>query len=395
MVELKFRPSNIGLALSGGGVRAAAFHAGVLRYLAEAMLLEQVTHVSTVSGGSLLVGLLYNNAGNNWPSSSEYLQIVFKKIRHILTNSSLEKAALKALLLNPRNWSHLLSRANVLADAIRSHWEVHGNLGDLSEKPVWSINCTTAETGRRFRFKSATLGDYKLGYAATPNFPLAHAMATSAAYPGIIGPLRIRAKDLTWRAHERYADGNAKTLSIPFNAIHLYDGGIYDNLGMEPLFDVGKQRIKSGQNGNPRLDFLLVSDGGSPLANSTIPSALHPGRFKRIAGIALEQARALRVRSYVNFLQMQPLAGAYVAITSKPNSYLQRLLERGTPLSNELASEAWLSEAQCEKASILPTTLGQLTPALFDLLATYGYQSTKLNIEICPSLDRERDSNGQ
>ena len=83
-------------------------------------------------------------------------------------------------------------------------------------------------------------------------------MATSAAYPGIIGPLRIRAKDLTWRAHERHADGNAKALSIPLNAIHLYDGGIYDNLGMEPLFDVGKQRIKSGQSGNPRLDFLLV-----------------------------------------------------------------------------------------------------------------------------------------
>ena len=49
---------NIGLALSGGGVRAAAFHAGVLRRLAELRALERLRHVSSVSGGSLLVGLL-------------------------------------------------------------------------------------------------------------------------------------------------------------------------------------------------------------------------------------------------------------------------------------------------------------------------------------------------
>ncbi|MEF9672493.1 patatin-like phospholipase family protein [Pseudomonas sp. PCH446] len=48
--------SDYALALSGGGVRAMAFHLGVLKYLAEQQALERLTQISTVSGGSLLVG---------------------------------------------------------------------------------------------------------------------------------------------------------------------------------------------------------------------------------------------------------------------------------------------------------------------------------------------------
>ena len=43
----------IGLALSGGGFRATIYHLGVLARLAEQNRLEEVTFISTVSGGSL------------------------------------------------------------------------------------------------------------------------------------------------------------------------------------------------------------------------------------------------------------------------------------------------------------------------------------------------------
>ena len=52
-------PSTIGLALSGGGSRAAAFHRGTLRALDEIQrhdgvpLSQSIDVVSTVSGGSL------------------------------------------------------------------------------------------------------------------------------------------------------------------------------------------------------------------------------------------------------------------------------------------------------------------------------------------------------
>ena len=44
---------NIAISLSGGGVRAVGFHLGMLEMLERLELLEKVTILSTVSGGSL------------------------------------------------------------------------------------------------------------------------------------------------------------------------------------------------------------------------------------------------------------------------------------------------------------------------------------------------------
>jgi len=63
---------NIGLALSGGGMRAAVFHLGALRFLAEKKLLENIKYISTVSGGTLLVGLIYHSNEYNWPTSEYF-----------------------------------------------------------------------------------------------------------------------------------------------------------------------------------------------------------------------------------------------------------------------------------------------------------------------------------
>src|SRR5262245_5512597 len=52
----------IGLALSGGGFRATLFHLGLIRFLYEAGLLSQVTHITSVSGGSIIAAHL----GLNW-----------------------------------------------------------------------------------------------------------------------------------------------------------------------------------------------------------------------------------------------------------------------------------------------------------------------------------------
>jgi len=52
---------SIGLALSGGGFRATLFHLGVTRALAEAGLLSRVSHITSVSGGSVLAAHLVLN----------------------------------------------------------------------------------------------------------------------------------------------------------------------------------------------------------------------------------------------------------------------------------------------------------------------------------------------
>jgi hypothetical protein len=43
----------LGLALSGGGFRASLYHLGLLRFLRDAGLLSRVTHITSVSGGSI------------------------------------------------------------------------------------------------------------------------------------------------------------------------------------------------------------------------------------------------------------------------------------------------------------------------------------------------------
>ena len=50
--------NEVGLALSGGGFRATLFHLGAVWRLNELALLQSLTRVSTVSGGSILAGLM-------------------------------------------------------------------------------------------------------------------------------------------------------------------------------------------------------------------------------------------------------------------------------------------------------------------------------------------------
>jgi predicted acylesterase/phospholipase RssA len=53
--------SGVGLALSGGGFRATLFHLGVVRRLREKNLLSDVSHICSVSGGSITAAHLVLN----------------------------------------------------------------------------------------------------------------------------------------------------------------------------------------------------------------------------------------------------------------------------------------------------------------------------------------------
>lgn len=334
------------------------FHLGVLRHLAEHGALEQVHRLSTVSGGSLLVGLILQSAGVRWPGSAEFLSTTYPTLRGKLCGSSLQWAAARQLL-NPWNWRFALSRANLLAMALRKHWGVKARLSDLPSMPEWSINGTTAETGRRFRFKSESIGDYQLGYAHPGEFPLASALAVSAAFPGGFGPLTLAASRFVWKKRPSWDSGpeSAQPVDIGFRRLHLYDGGVYDNLGLEPYFDAG--------HGVPKHTgmFILVSDAGAPLPTGFAHGVMNPWRLKRVADIMSEQARALRVRTFVSYLQRAPGAGGYVYI--------------GAPGAVDG------SVGNCQHPALFPTTLRRLSFTEFDRLADHGYQVAKAVADEC------------
>lgn len=342
---------SIALALSGGGIRAMVFHLGVMRLLAERCLLEQVHRISTVSGGSLLVGLILQENQAQWPSSEHFLTAVYSSLREKLCQRSFQWGALRQLL-NPANFPFILSRANLLALAIEKEWNIRFKLSELPRTPEWSINATTAENGKRFRFKRSDIGDYQLGYALPGNFPLAHAMAVSAAFPGGFGPLQLNAKLFDWQKKEWNApSGSERSIDIGYNALHLYDGGVYDNLGLEPFFDAGRGKSKHPEN------VIIVSDAGRPLPSGFSYFALNPFRLKRVADIMSDQSHALRVRTFSNYLQESHGRGAFIYI--------------GTPV------EAQLPCKSATFAANFPTTLRRIDLTEFDMLADHGYRVTK------------------
>ena len=91
----------IALALSGGGVRATVFHLGVLARLARQSLIEKVTFLSTVSGGSLAVSLVWACSGNSWPDSDALLRCTIPAARRLLTAHGLHGSYVRYMLLSP------------------------------------------------------------------------------------------------------------------------------------------------------------------------------------------------------------------------------------------------------------------------------------------------------
>src|SRR5437764_4594776 len=79
----------IGLALSGGGFRATLYHLGLVRFLRDAGVLPQVTHITSVSGGSVLAAHLalnwdrYTGSANEFDSAAaEVLAFVRMDVRN-------------------------------------------------------------------------------------------------------------------------------------------------------------------------------------------------------------------------------------------------------------------------------------------------------------------------
>src|SRR4051794_26764981 len=64
----------IGLALSGGGFRATLYHLGLVRFMRDAGILSQVTHITSVSGGSIMAAHLTLNWKRYTGSATEFDQ---------------------------------------------------------------------------------------------------------------------------------------------------------------------------------------------------------------------------------------------------------------------------------------------------------------------------------
>ena len=219
----------VGIALSGGGSRAANFSWAVMEKLHEIGLLQHVDAISSVSGGSLASALYALNLKNlvvreDWQRYRE-------KLRHDFLGDWLRR------LLNPFVWFRLISseydRTSVMAEVFDDtlfNKATYSNLRLLSrDRPRLFLNATRASDPlgpRPFIFTDE--GFSNLG-SRLDTFPIAHAVMASGAFPGVFGHVTL--KDFTETTYDPTINAMK---SIPAFE-RLYDGGPSDNLGIWTL----------------------------------------------------------------------------------------------------------------------------------------------------------------
>ncbi len=352
----------IGITLSGGGIRAAVFHLGTLKWLAENNMLEDIARISSVSGAGLGIGLVYAQNGHRWPTSEEYLKNVLPKVKKVILHKDILHTAIKRLIFSPWWWH---KRVNLMAKILQKHWGLIGDLTDLGKNPLWFINCTTYETGKRFRFSQEDMGDYRIGYVRNPKIALADAVAASAGLPVFIGPYKMKTDKYQWEKSYFSKDDSVTVEKY----IHLWDGGVYDNLGMESVY-----KPDNGGSLCEGIDYLVVSNASMPIEYKTREKNMSGKNLKRLLEIAMDQVMALRNRSVMDYFK-RAKKGVYYKIGNSAQDIVEDS-KLPPALKKELIAQC-LSAEDAQRACDYPTTLSKPTEADFELLLRHGYEVAK------------------
>lgn len=345
----------IGLALSGGGIRAVIFHLGVMQYLAENSLLENVTHISSVSGASMCVGLIYCNNGLVFPDSKTYLSKTLPSIRDIILNKNLQSSSILDAIFN----FGLFKKANVIATSLEKYWNIYGDFSKLPKLPLWTINCTAYETGKNFHFSQEIIGDWAFGFIKNRDYPLSHAIASSAAFPFLIGTFQVDTSAFDW------CDINNNDITPPSKTLNLWDGGVYDNLGLEPIY-----KMEKGGFYVDNVNFCILSNAGRAISFENKDKL----NLTRIVDVTTDQIAILRARNFKDFINRNK-NGLFVKMG---RDAVNVAIKTGASvdLGKELAKDM-LSKELCDKVGLYPTTLKSPSVDDYELILKHGYESVK------------------
>jgi predicted acylesterase/phospholipase RssA len=256
----------VGLALSGGGFRATLFHLGVVRALRDAGVLKDVTHVCSVSGGSILAAHLVlhweDYLGDGFDARSrEILDFCSYDVRNrILRRYPNLFVRWVASKIVPFGLVDVRGPTDLLQDGYRRLYG-EATLEQLrgtpdQPRPALHILTTNVTTGTLCSFgadgfvSEAAVGtgrtarDWARIPAATPS--LCFAVAASSAFPGMFSPLRLTAEEL----------GKYDAPLQPPEQF-ITDGGVYDNLGV--------RKFLNDPAALDRLDHVFVSNASLEL----------------------------------------------------------------------------------------------------------------------------------
>jgi len=334
----------VGLAVSGGGSRAATFAAGAMDALArlqqapgQASVLDQVNYISSVSGGSLASAYYVLNAppktNVNTPSPAE-LSDFFKHFKVAMQEDYERPALLRqaATMRGINSSAAARSMADVWDQSI-FHDFTFGMLAARERDaptPHLVLNGTRWNDGHRFIFTTLPLREFEpsfsKGLMATlenssklpleertllraqlieaydqfrtisfenmggPNvpgadfnaLPVSLAVVASASVPGALGPVSFT------------------IAGQPINH-HIGDGGLFDNQGIESLIELFLNKLSVDDPGGVRRRALIIMiDASFPFdaAKAELDKAISPLKVLSIDPFRVQSMMEQRALAY-------------------------------------------------------------------------------------------------
>lgn len=263
----------IGIALSGGGYRATAFHLGTLKKLNEMKILPQADVISTISGGSI-TGAAYCCHKGDFDSFYNELYNKLQK-KNVIKNLLLSWLGIRMLfvvllligsfcfLFTAYAWLFPVAIAVILVAVLKYQFIIlpiskrieniyddffyeKKTLSSLPDKPLLVIGATNLQTAKPFVFSKTWMQDSTYLFMDDPirfksaDFPVARAVMASSCVPFAFTPVTI----------------DKKFFENPEDAliVHpvLVDGGVYDNQGIHKVMQSGKYECST----------VITSDAG-------------------------------------------------------------------------------------------------------------------------------------
>jgi len=285
----------IGLALSGGGSRAMAFHLGCLRALNDYGILDRLTALSAVSGGSVIAAMyaysdepfeefearvievlrrgFVRGIARHTFFSPETPKIVFTQLTAglmALAGSTVGAIGNVLVLLGAdrktvsdftRQLQSPVRRGASRTTAFERHLR-HTVFGETRVDEVKRanlgvvINAAELRTGTAFRFGSHATGSWRFGVLDGPAPFVSRAVAASAAYPALLPCLDE-------------VGAFKKNGATTTHRVIITDGGVYDNLGISCLLPGRSSEFSTNVFD---IDYIICCDAGQGLpSGSEIP----------------------------------------------------------------------------------------------------------------------------
>ena len=262
-------PPGVAVALSGGGYRAMLFHLGFLWRLRDASMLGTIDRFSSVSGGSIVAGML----AVAWPKldlgddGATFCELVAKPIIRLAGERIDVLAGILGRIpgLNGK-WTR---------GAYDQFLYGNAQLRDLPKHPRFVFCATSLHSGKLVRINETYLAEWTTGQWEVGDLMVSDAVAASSAFPPVLSPVVF---DLTKHSFKPFKE----TRHPQPERLYLTDGGVYDNLGLEAIWKDNKT--------------IYVSDAGAAFAYAEKGPFLLSSQAMQVVGIMQDQIGSLRFR---------------------------------------------------------------------------------------------------